>query len=264
MIVREDDGQLLLVRQADHALLSGVLATAWGRPPWTVPEPNASAVVAARLHDLAWVGFDELAPRRPDGRPLSFLEVSRTVSTRLYVRGIDAVEALDEYAGLLTSLHFSGFFTGHWGWRHVSDPGLQGEEREAVERFLAGEAARQRRLRDRLGIGPDRDRELMCNYLWLQLWDRISLDVCRRGFVGWSADYPTTPTGVDPGRPPVSLHVELRPGGRCLLEPYPLRPPELRALVPAVRLPADAVRDPGRWRAAWASTTAVEVVFGPS
>ncbi|HZV50896.1 MAG TPA: DUF3891 family protein [Candidatus Dormibacteraeota bacterium] len=263
MIVREDGEHLLLVRQADHALLSGALAAAWGRPPWAVPEPYASTVIGARLHDLAWTGFDETVPRRADGRPLSFLEVRRAVSTRLYARGIDAVEALDEYAGLLTSLHFSGFFVSHWGWRHAPDLELQGEEREAVERFLAGEGARQRRLRHRLGIGPERERELMCNYLWLQLWDRISLDVCRRGFTGWGADYPATPVGLDPEAPRLSLHVELRPQGRCLLEPYPLLPDRLRASIPAARIPLEAAGEPGCLRSAWASGAAtIEVVFG--
>ncbi|HKF76982.1 MAG TPA: DUF3891 family protein, partial [Candidatus Dormibacteraeota bacterium] len=78
MIVREEAGHLVLVRQSDHALLSGWLAAAWGAPPWTAPPARAAAVVAARLHDLAWTAFDEGLPRRPDGRPLTFFEVART------------------------------------------------------------------------------------------------------------------------------------------------------------------------------------------
>jgi len=264
VIVREEGDRLLLVRQADHALLSGMLAAAWGKPPWVAPEPRASVVVGARYHDLAWASFDETLPRRADGRPLSFLEVSRAVSTQLYARGIDAVETLDEYAGLLVSLHFSGFFTSHWGWRHRASLELEGEEREAVSRFLDRERARQHRLRDRLGVGPEREAELRRNYLWLQLWDRISLDVCRRGFTGWSVDYPATPVGTGSDSRWVSLHVELQPGGRCLLDPYPLFPDQLQAQVPAAWLPLDVLADPGRLWSAWSSGgTTIEVVFAP-
>jgi hypothetical protein len=265
VIVREEDDHFLLVRQADHALLSGTLAAAWGRPPWEVPEPHAAVVVGARLHDLAWASFDETVPRRADGRPLSFLEVRRSVSTRLYARGIDAVETLNEYAGLLTSLHFSGFFVSHWGWRHGTDVELEHEDRKEVTRFLRRERLRQRRLRDRLRIGPGQEEELLkCNYLWLQLWDRISLDVCRHGFTGCSIDYPATPLRTGPGSPWGSLHVELQPGGRCLLDPYPLLSDQLQASIPAVWLPLDEFADPGPLWTAWVTgSTTIEVVFAP-
>lgn len=252
MIVREDGDQLVLVRQSDHAMLSGWLAAAWGAPPWMPPEPYDSAVVAARLHDLAWTTFDEALPRRPDGRPYAFHEVGRDVTTRLYGRGLDALEAVDGYAALLASLHFSGFFTSHWGWPPLSRPSSrENQDGEAVVRFVEHELARQRRLRDQLGVDRVRDRQLMCNYFWLQLWDRISLDVCRYGFTGWSADYPPTPVGVEPDAETVSLHVMLEPGGICRLAPYPLLPNPYLARVPAVRISLSAAADPGALRRAW-------------
>lgn len=254
MIVREEGEELLLVRQTDHALLSGWLAAAWGAPPWEVPEPYHSTVVGARLHDLAWTRFDEALPCRPDGRPYAFAEVSRAVSTPLYVRGLDAVEALDAYAGLLGSLHFSGFYTSHWGWRHWARPtSLEGEERQAVDRFVEHELARQRRLRDLLGIGDDQDRQLRCNYLWLQLWDRISLDVCRHGFSGFSEEYPATPLGPEASAGSVRLRIVLEPDGVCRLDPYPLLPNPYRARVPAVRVPRPVAADPAALRRAWRS-----------
>src|SRR2546427_696217 len=84
MIVRRDGDDLLLVRQADHALLSGWLAAAWGAPPWQAPEPRDSTVLGARLHDLAWTSFDEALRRRPDGQPFAFTEVDRSTSTGFY------------------------------------------------------------------------------------------------------------------------------------------------------------------------------------
>ena len=264
MIVREEGDRLVLVRQTDHALLSGSLAAAWGAAPWAPPRPHDSCVVGARLHDLAWAAFDEALPRRPDGRPYAFHEVARAVTTRLYVHGLDAVEAVDPYAGLLASLHLSGFFTSHWGWLHGHrPPALAGEEGAAVDRFVAHERARQRRLRDRLGVDGVRDRELMCAYVWLQLWDRISLDVCRHGFHGWSGEYPEAPVGPEPDARVVRLRVTLEPGGVCRLDPYPLLPRPYRARVPAVEVPLAAAADAAELRRAWRAGggDGIEVTF---
>ncbi len=265
MIVHEEGDDLVLVRQADHSLLSGWLAAAWGGGPWSVPQPYDSAVVAARLHDLAWTPFDEALPRRPDGRPYAFHEVSRAVTTQLYGRGIDAVEAIDRYAGLLTSLHFTGFLTSHWGWLHSSRPTrLTEEEEAAVELFLNEEGTRQGRLRDWLSVDAEQDRRLMCNYFWLQLWDRISLDVCRHGFSGWSADYPAVPVNPAPNAQTVALHIQLEPDGICRLAPYPLLASPLRARVPATRVPRTT--GPDRLTELWRLDCAgsIDVCFQPS
>jgi len=266
MIVREDGDRLVLVRQTDHALLSGWLAAAWGAPPWTEPRPYDASVAAARLHDLPWAAFDETLPCRPDGRPYAFHEVARSVTTRLYVRGLDAVEAIEPYAALLASLHFSGFHADHWGWRRGQPPPqTAGEEGAAIRAFVDHELRRQARLRARLGVDGAGDRELMCGYLWLQLWDRISLDVCRRGFTGWSGDYPPTPVGPAPGAAVERLHVELEAGGVCRLDPYPLLSSPYRARVPAVLVPMAALGDAGELRRAWREGGAggIEVTFLP-
>jgi hypothetical protein len=266
MIVREEAGDLVLVRQTDHAMLSGWLAAAWGAPPWGPPHPWESSVAAARIHDLPWAAFDETLPTRPDGRPYAFHELARTVTTRLYVHGLDAVEAIDPYAGLLASLHFSGFYTSHWGWRHgVPGPRPDGEEGEAVRAFVEHELRRQGRLRDRLGVDGVRDRELMCGYLWLQLWDRISLDICRHGFSGWSGEYPPVPVGPALDAEVVRLRVALEPGGVCRLDPYPLLFSPYRARVPAVRVPLASAADAGRLRRAWRGGGAegIDITFLP-
>jgi hypothetical protein len=265
VIVREEGGELVLVRQTDHALLSGWLAAAWGAPPWTPPRPYDVSVAAARLHDLPWAAFDETLPCGADGRPYAFHEISRTVTTRLYVHGLDALEAISPYAGLLGSLHFSGFFTSHWGWRHGHQPpSLDGEEGGAIRSFVGHELARQHRLRERLRVDEVRDRELMCGYFWLQLWDRISLDICRHGFAGWTGEYPPTPVSVEPGAEVVRLRVALEPGGVCRLDPYPLLADPYRARVPAVRVPAQ-VGSPAELRRAWRAGAAdgIDVTFLP-
>jgi Protein of unknown function (DUF3891) len=267
VIVREEGDELVLVRQTDHALLSGWLAAAWEAPPWTAPRPYDSCVAAARLHDLPWAAFDETLPCRPDGRPYSFHELARAITTRLYVHGLDAVEAIDPYAGLLASLHFSGFFANHWGWREAfQPPSPEGEEGKAIAAFVEHELRRQRRLRDRLGVDAVHDRELLCGYLWLQLWDRISLDICRHGFTGWSGEYPPVPASLDPAAEPVRLRVDLEPGGVCRLDPYPLLERPFRVRVPAARVPLAALGDQAELRRVWrvgGGATSIDVSFLP-
>lgn len=249
----------MLVRQADHAVLSGQLAALWGQAPWSEVAPRDSVLLGARLHDLAWVAFDERLPRRADGRPYAFFEVSRAIATGLYSRGIAAVEAIDGYAGLLTSLHFTGFYVSHFGWPpFASVESLPDEEREAVAAFLATEHSRQRRLRDRLGLGPGEELGLGTAFRWLQLWDRVSLDVCRRDFDGWEGEYPPAPVSAAPGAPLETLRIHLDPGGRCRLEPYPLRFRPWAVRVPAVFVPAGSALE-----AAWqgSGSDALEVTF---
>lgn len=247
MIVREEpDGSLLLVRQVDHSMLSGWLAAAWGAPPWEPPSPREPAVIGARLHDYAWIPWDEALVLRPDGRPFNFLEVDRTRLAPLYERGADGVEALDAYAGLLVSLHYSGFYTSHWGWQHWGRSHLEGEARAAIERLLEREARRQQRIRDRFeGAEPALEAGLERNYKLLQLWDRISLEVCRRGGDAWDQELPAVP---GPAGEPLTLRMRLEPGGVCRLDPYPLTAQPYRAAVPCVRVPAG-----GDVRLAWAA-----------
>ena len=246
MIVRQEGEGLLLVRQADHALLSGWLAAGWGAAPWQAPEPRYSTIIGARLHDLSWTPFDEELRLRPDGRPYAFFEVERSVSTAFYRRGLAAVEAIDPYAGLLGSLHYSGFYTSHWGWRHWAKPARL---EEATESFVAHELERQARLRRELGFGPEDERRLACNYFWLQLWDRISLDICRFGFSGFTEDYPAVPLAYAADARTVRLRIELREEGVCRLDLYPLLQNPYRARIPCVRVPPGA--DPQR---AWLSS----------
>ena len=235
MLVHKVGEGLRLVRQNDHARLSGRLAELWGGGPWAMPVPHREMALGAALHDLAWTAWDEQPALREDGTPLAFYEVPRTITAPMYERGIDAVQAIDARAGLLVSLHYSGLFTSHWGWEPLADMArMSPQDREAVERFLENERERQ----GLLGIDVG-DRHLECAYKWLQLWDRISLDVCRHDFdEGWSGGYPPVPVGAK--GPDVTLSIRLEPPNLCLLEPYPLTlEPALEAVPAVIATPAE-------------------------
>lgn len=241
MIVREDGKRLTLFRQPDHANLSGQLAAAWGAPPWEPAAPFPSVVLGARLHDEAWREWDE-APELTDGhgRPQSFFEVSRVTTAAMYTRGATAVEALDSYAGLMVSLHYSGFFHAHWDWQPFSTPEIFAEpERGALRALVDGELARQARIREALSWSDADETRLAATYKWLQLWDRISLDVCRQDPVQpWAVEYPEVPATAEPDGPTVSLKLSLVAPGRYVLNPYPLLRAPFTASLPAVHLDA--------------------------
>ena len=108
---------------------------------------------------------------------------------------------------------------------------------------------------------------ILCGYVWLQLWDRISLDVCRHGFAGWSGEYPPVPATLAPDSEVVRLRVSLEPGGVCRLDPYPLLERPFRASVPAVRIPRGAVGDHAALRRSWRAgggSGAFDVTFLPA
>jgi hypothetical protein len=258
VIVRQDGDNVVLIRQADHAYLSGQLAAAWGTPPWEVPEPYPSVVLGARLHDEAWLYWDEAPGQRDDGLPRSFYEVDRVVTTGLYTHGVEAVCALDLYAGLLVSLHYTGFFHGHWDWMPLSSVENFAEpESTALRLFVTDELRRQQELRTKLRLDLDDELRLAANYKWLQLWDRISLDVCRRDPAQWAERYPLTPTGSGTGSEGVLLQISMPEPGRCVLDPYPLRRAPFLARVPAVRLPPSALLDRQTFINAWRTADAV-------
>jgi hypothetical protein len=242
VIVREEGAEVVIVRQADHAELSGRLAAAWGRDPWQPAEPYPSVVVGARRHDDAWLVFDEAPEVTEDRRPLSFFEVDRVRTSDMYRRGVEALYAIDAYAALLVSLHFSGFFHSHWGWQPFSLPeNFTGPQAVALRDFVDGELDRQDRLRAELDLDEAGETQLAANYKWLQLWDRISLDICRQDALQpWAVEYPATPLTADIGAEDGSLKFSMIAPGEYRLAPYPLRLEALKVVIPATRLlPAD-------------------------
>jgi hypothetical protein len=238
VIVRAEDGDLVLIRQADHADLSGRLAAVWGGPPWEVPEPFPSVVVGARRHDDAWLNFDEAPELGDHGRPLSFFEVDRVRTSDMYRRGVEALYAIDAYAALLVSLHFSGFFHSHWGWQPFALPeNFPEPQASALSDFVEGELDRQERLRAELDFHAGDEARLAANYFWLQLWDRISLDICRQDAVQpWVVDYPPTPVGSGANAEAVDLKFAMTEPGEYSLNPYPLRTAPFPVQLPAVRV----------------------------
>ncbi|SDR95963.1 Protein of unknown function [Paenibacillaceae bacterium GAS479] len=162
MIVRKTEQAFILIHQHDHAALSEQLARSLA--PELLPEGarRAEIIYAASQHDRGWISLDE-TPIWNDatGMPFTFEDYPLLPKIAFYKRGIDEVEAVSPYAGLLCSLFYSAFFV------HM--------EGEACEEFLRREEIRQHRLKMNLRTEQqelDRDLKL------LQLLDSLSLYVC--------------------------------------------------------------------------------------
>lgn len=259
MILRREGDRLTCIRQVDHAVLSGKLAAAWGRSPWDAPHPHTEVLLGAAHHDDAWTAWDE-APEVRDGRPLGFYEVDRVTTSAMYAAGVDGMVAIDAYAGLLVSLHYSGFFTSHWGWQPFSTPERFPEpQASALREFVDGELVRQHDLRRALALGNPEDRRLEANYKWLQLWDGISLDICRQPTdEPWLVEYPPVPSAyAEEGE--IALKFAMVGPGRYTLNPCPITAEPFAASIPAVVLRDGPFPTREAFLAEWRAAPVVEL-----
>lgn len=237
MVQRQDEG-IRLIRQHDHALASGTLAHLWAnRLPHRL-------VLAVSLHDVAWRPLDRRPRRHPDtGRPCGFVEHPLPEKLEAYRAGLDEMEAVDPWVGLLGSLHYSSFL----------------EEGEA-RGFLAHEEERRARLREELELrarGPG-DREAIRDRAghqlrWLKFFDGLSLRICLTPPVVPRDAVPAWLDPEGPVRPPEgrALDLEWRTPGRLAVRPWPFAGRRLRLELPWRELPGDPFPDDAALRRAW-------------
>ena len=90
MILQDRGDHLLVIRQTDHAVLSGFFAREWGNELFKRPDLFESFCVAAREHDNGWSEW-ELAPGiDPKTRfPYTFMSIPTEEHVVLYQRGLE-------------------------------------------------------------------------------------------------------------------------------------------------------------------------------
>src|SRR6266849_4636196 len=241
MIVQEQDDQLILIRQTDHAVLSGFFARECGNELFQWPEPFESVRLAAGEHDNGWREW-ELQPHiDPKTRlPYSFMSLPTEEHIHLYQRGIERVIKADRYAGLLVSMHASGLYDR----ARATIPGFSAKyvkstEAELVSGFLQELKLQQLRLKvDLRGEMATRelvqDKLLENNSRRLEALDRLSLYFCMSG----------TPRDATIENVPVDdqgseVDWELRRDGpnAVSLGPYPFRREPLQVSILTRRVP---------------------------
>jgi Protein of unknown function (DUF3891) len=241
MIVQEQGDQLILIRQTDHAVLSGFFAREWGNDLFQRPEPFESLLLAASEHDNGWREWELQPIIDPKTRlPYSFMSLPTDAHIELYRRGIDRVVRSDRYAGLLVSLHASGLYNR----ARATIPGFSAKyvkstETELVNGFLQGLKLQQLRLKVDLRGDPltkefVQDKLLESNARRLEALDRLSLYFCMS-----STPHDATIDAVPVDDKGSEGDWELRPDGpnAVSLGPYPFRREPLQVSILARRVP---------------------------
>ena len=240
MILQEQDDQLLVIRQTDHALLAGFFASAWGNEQFARPELVDSFCLAVREHDNGWNEW-ELAPAiDPKTRlPYSFMSIPTEQHVEVYRRGIERVVKADPYAGLLVSLHCAGLYDH----ARATMPGysakyVKSKEQQMVNDFLQELKLQQLRLKIGLRGNPDtkklaEETSMERNARLLEVLDRLSLYFCLN-----STDNVTI-EGVPQNNEGGEVDWQLRNCGDSAfsLEPYPFRKEPLGFSILARRVP---------------------------
>jgi len=240
MIIQDQGDHLVLIRQTDHAVLSGFFARELGNELFVRPEPTNSFRLAATEHDNGWTEW-ELQPRI-DGAtflPYSFMSIPTAEHMSLYQRGIERVVKADRYAGLLVSMHCAGLYDR----TRATIPGysakyVKSHEASLVNDFTQGLRLQQLRLKVDLRADPklkdfSEEHWLQANYKRLEALDRLSLYFCLVPMEAATID------GVPADYKGSEVDWELQPETSNLvtLEPYPFRRDPLEISVLARSVP---------------------------
>jgi len=240
MIIQEQGDHLILIRQTDHAVLSGYFAREAGNKNFVRPEPLDSFQLAATEHDNGWNEW-ELRPRIDPITflPYSFMSLPTQEHIDLYQRGIERVVKVDRYAGLLISMHCVGLYDR----TRATMPGfsakyVRAHEAPVVNDFLQRLRLQQLRLKVDLRGDPATknfadEKWLQTNVLRLEALDRLSLYFCLGPMEAATIDaVPADYRGAE-------VDWDLQPEGinGATLEPYPFRRDPLEISILARRIP---------------------------
>lgn len=233
MLFREEDDHLLAFTQPAHAWLSGQMAQAWGNAQFRRPEPHAEVCLAAALHDIAWLPWEQAPSWNADsGLPHDFRELPFAQHARLWQAGVEqACAAYGAYVALLVSRHAD---TLH-GRKTPADPARA----QALQAFLD----EQHRVQDRL-VASLRDDVLRRdavtpegierNRLLIDAVDRLSLALC------WGVRDEVRLDDISPhGGERLSLRLRALHGrpDAVVVDPWPFAGDHLELACEARRLP---------------------------
>jgi hypothetical protein len=178
MLHRAHPEGTIVIGQAAHARLVGVVARAWGRPPFALPPHMDETLLAAEQHELGMTPW-EIAPtlNLATGLPHAYVELSRMEHLALWRDAGPMMRTQSRYAALLVSRH------GVWIFSQYERPPDDPAERAAVAAYLRRERAFQSRLRASLADEPEYRQAvhlptlLQSHYLFT-IWDRIAVHAC--------------------------------------------------------------------------------------
>lgn len=248
MILQHFHGQLLVVRQPDHGIQSGLFAAHWGNEATPPFEPRTAVIDSGTRHDDGWAEWEERPSLDPaTGKPWQFYTLTPHEHVPLYRRGIRMAAEHNPYTGLLVSMHGAGLYNGRYGTFQLAERSFTPTERELVDEFLDEQATFQQSLAERalhkqLHTHVTTDPQVWYNYLLLQVWDRLQLQFAWR----LAADGELGPLP----RPDGSTEVlRIRNDGELAiaLDPYPFDDSPHTFPLTARLLPDRPYRNPEEW-----------------
>jgi hypothetical protein len=217
MIVHPVGDSAEIVMQVDHSTVAGTLASLW---PGL--EPRESVLMAAALHDIGWRSWEAYPRLDPDtGRPQNFLAVDINLHLEFYEAGIAEVTARDRYAGMLVGKHLAGIYRRRYGTQDALKLRRAADAQAKIDEFVARVEERFLAQQRELGVS---DEEFWRNYVLLQVFDRLSLWLCKGDPAGTGHMQIALPGDTE-------LAVEPTAGG-CALSPYPLETRPVQIAVP--------------------------------
>lgn len=167
MIILEREQSYLMVTQDDHAHISCDIARNCKEEYFFDDTRTQEVMLAINEHDRGWIELDS-SPVWNDKteKPYSFIDYPLSLKITFYKKGLDEVEKMSKYAGLLCSLHYSSF--------------IQDSSEPAVREFWTEEKQRQERVLKEMEMkGNEKKQETLMYHLdLLKFCDYLSLFIC--------------------------------------------------------------------------------------
>jgi hypothetical protein len=248
MIRHTQGDSFLLIKQHDHALLSGQVAEKIGNGMFAPPSPFQAVVDGIGLHDCGWPIHDDEAPTlNKEGLPLHVLESPMDLAVKVWTESARRAAEKDPYTGLLVSLHVTAL--SHYAQTAGFLPNVR--PKSATEQFLLNKFQQkqfehQENLRRALKMPTDLplhnglaelgldDAEdlLLFNFGLVKLLDRVSLDLCCSEdlFDRIEDVYP------QPGDSPTTIKIRHTGPGAMELSPWPFAAERLEFEIPCRRV----------------------------
>jgi hypothetical protein len=247
MILQQHGDPMVVIRQTDHAFLSGFFAREWGNEVFERPEPFASFCLAAAEHDNGWQEWEMLPGVDPKTfAPHTFMTVPTDEHIALYQRGIERAVRVDLYAGMLIVGHCVDLYDR----ARATMPGYSAKYVKSYEQHVAADFVQRLRLQQlRLKVDLRNDpamrpftdeSRIKANQQRLDALDRLSLYFC----LGEGGDITIEDVPVSEQS---EVDWQLREVGenRYTLDPYPFRREPLEFALLERRIPKRRYMDEG-------------------
>jgi hypothetical protein len=224
MLHRAHENGIVCISQPAHAWVAGQLALHWGNETYGGYAPEADVYVAAALHDIGYLNWEQLPTLNPEtGLPYSFLELPTENRLTLWRKSIQKMMRYGRYPALLVSLHFTHLCERH---RKFDSP----KHFELEKKFLHDQEELQTTLMTSLQndfyYAPCATNEIIERSARLvSIWDWISLSLCI-GFEGRRvvAEVPAAGRSIE-------LQMEMKDATTVQLQPWPFNSDEPLRLV---------------------------------